>query len=103
MRWLRASAFACAALTALSGGSAWAGVVTVTVPDGGTTSPNGSCTQRPGVSPWQFKVTAGGSPCDFRRRIEAVPGSRAADIVSARVESRLYGAAGGFNFGLLAA
>ena len=103
MRWLRASAFACAALTALSGGSAWAGVVTVAVLDDGTTSPNGSCTQRPGVSPWQFKVTAGGSTCDFRLRIEAVPGSRAADIVSAHVESRLYGAASGFRFGLLAA
>jgi hypothetical protein len=102
MQWLRASAVACAALTALSGGSAWAGVVTVTVPDDGTTSPNGSCTQRPGVSPWQFYVTAGGSACDFRLRIDAVPGSRAVDIVSARVESRLYGAAGGFKFGLLA-
>ena len=103
MRWLRAFAFACAALTALSGGSAWAGVVTVTVLDDGTTSPYGSCAQRPGVSPWQFKVTAGGSTCDFRLRIEAVPGSRAADIVSAHVESRLYGAASGFRFGLLAA
>jgi len=103
MRWLRASAFACAALTALSGGSAWAGVVTVTVPDDGTTSPNGNCAQRPGSSPWQVDVTAGGSACDFRLRIEALPGSRAADIVSARVESRLYGVAGGFRFGLLAA
>ena len=102
MRRIRTTVFACAALAAVSGGSASAGIVTVTVRDDGTNSPTGGCTQRPASSPWQFIAQAAGSICDFKLRINAVPGSRAGDIVSAHAVARLNGVATGFRVGLLA-
>jgi len=101
MRWIRTPAFACAALAALSGSPASAGTVTLTIRDDGMSTPNGACGQAPTSSPWQFMLHATGAPCDWRLRIDAVPGSRAGDIVAAHAVVRLKGIASGFRVGLL--
>jgi len=96
------SALACLAVGALSCGSAQAGTVTFTITDDGTHSPNGGCTNALVSSPWQFLVQAGGSACEWRLPINAVPGSRAGDIVSAHAVVRLKALGSGFRVGLRA-
>jgi hypothetical protein len=102
MRRIGTSVFACVAAACFCG-SASAGIVTVTVSDDGSNSPNSGCGVTSAPSPWQYVVSAGGKVCDFSLRLEAVPGSRASDIVSARVVARLSGVAPGFRFGLVPA
>jgi len=99
MRWMRTPALACAALAAFSGPAA-AGTVTITVTDDGNHNPNGGCTASAAASPSQFLVQAGGSGCEWRLPIDAVPGSRAGDIVSARAVVRVDGVSGSFKLGL---
>ena len=81
--------------------TASAGTVTLTVRDDGMSIPNGACNQTSAASPFQFLLKATGAPCDWRLRIDAVPGSRAGDIVGAHAVVRLKGIAGGFRVGLL--